>query len=213
MHPGRAIRESYGDGMPRYWIGGSPCAGKSSIARLLADRHGLVHVECDAAAPPRLAAMAGRGLPAYDELTALGTCGRLAMPPAWQADREVAFYHEQFPYLLAELGDRDDLLVEGADLLPELLHAAGAPLARSVWVVPTPEFQRRHYRAREWVAPYLAQCPDPELAFENWMRRDVLFARHVERQAAALGGTVLVVDGSRPLVNLADLVTRHLGLR
>ncbi len=117
--------------MPRYWIGGSPCAGKTSIARLLAERHGLVHVECDAGTQPRLAAMAGRGLAGYDELTALGTCDRLAMPPAWQAEREVAFYHEQFPYLLA----------------------------------------------------------------------------------AALGGTVLVVDGSRPVMNSADLVTQHLGLR
>ena len=41
------------------WIGGSPCSGKSTIAALLADRHGLRRYDCDAAfertcaAPPR----------------------------------------------------------------------------------------------------------------------------------------------------------------
>jgi hypothetical protein len=75
-----------------YWIGGSPCAGKSSVAARLATRHDLLHVDCDSGAEQRLARMAGHHLAAYEELTALGTCERLARPPEWQADRELAFY-------------------------------------------------------------------------------------------------------------------------
>jgi hypothetical protein len=55
-----------------------------------------------------MARMAGCGLPAYDELTALSTGERLARPPDRQCAREVAFYTEQFPFLLAELPDRPD---------------------------------------------------------------------------------------------------------
>ena len=178
-----------------YWIGGSPCAGKSSIAALLAVRHGLPLFECDA----RLT----RPDPG-------DTWERLSRPPGWQAGQEVASYHARFPLLLGAVPD--GALAEGADLLPELLAGAGVPPSRAVWVVPTPDFQRSHYAARPWVRPYLAGCPDPEPAFANWMERDVLFARHVRERAAAIGGAVIEVDGSRTVEQTARLVERHLGL-
>ena len=192
-----------------YWIGGSPCAGKSSVAALLAARHGLRHVECDAGADARLARMAGHGLPAYTELSALSTRDRLRRPPAWQAERELAFYAEQWPFLRAEL-PAGPCVVEGADLLPSLLAAAGVPPGNAVWLVPTREFQLRHYAARDWVADYLRDCDAG--AFDAWMRRDMLFAEHVRATAEARGGTVLVVDGSATLEQSARRVERHFGL-
>jgi hypothetical protein len=198
-----------------YWIGGSPCAGKSSVAARLATRHGLLHVECDLGAEQRVARMAGRRLAAYEELTALGTCARLARPPEWQAERELAFYREQFPFLLEELGALPagrPAVVEGADLLPDLLEGIGVPMDRAVWMVPTPAFQLRHYATREWVPAYLQDCADPERAFRNWMRRDVLFAEHVRELAGSVGGQVLVVDGVESLEEAVGLVERRFGL-
>lgn len=192
-----------------YWICGSPCAGKSSIAALLAARHGLVHFERDAGTDRRLARMAASPPPAFAELTELGTCERLARPPHWQASREVSFYHEQFDFLLEEIPASPRVLIEGADLLPELLWRIGVPPERAIWVVPTPEFQLSTYRRRDWVAPYMKDCADPAQAFAYWMRRDILFARHVRQQAAALGGTVVVVDGSRSVAEIADLIGDH----
>lgn len=184
-----------------YAIGGSPCAGKSSIARLIAARHGLIHFECDAGTDARLARMGVRTEDAGQ---------RLARPPRQQADREIGFYRAQFAFLLAELPAAG--LAEGADLMPELLHEAGVPMDRAIWIVPTPEFQRRHYAGREWVGPYLKDCADPGQAFENWMQRDILFARYISRTAADLGGTVLVVDGTRTIEDNAHLVERHFRL-
>lgn len=197
--------------MTGYRIGGSPCAGKSSVAALLAQTHGLRYVQCDAGSGDRMRQMAGQGLAAYDELAALSTCERLARTPQWQCDRAVGLFHEQFPFLLATLPDRADVLVEGADLLPELL--GDHPVDAAIWIVPTPEFQVRHYTARPWVADHLAGCPDPAAAFASWMRRDMLFAEHVRAGAAAIGGRVLVVDGSRTVAAAADEVARHFGLR
>ena len=131
-----------------FYIGGSPCAGKSTIANLLAQRHGRHAFHCD----------------------------------------------------------------EGADLLPELLHRAGVPSARAVWVVPTLRFQLEHYARRRWAHDYVAACPDPPAAFANWMERDALFAGHVAAEAARLGGRLLVVDGSRPVDDVAGEVARHFGL-
>jgi hypothetical protein len=179
----------------RYWIGGSPCAGKSSIARLLSLRHELPHVECDVV------------LPAPADID---RCARLAFPPEWQASREISFYAARFDSLLAVLPA--DGVVEGADLLPELLADHDVPMSQAIWVVPTPDFQLRHYRAREWAAAYVAECPDPAQAFANWMRRDMLFAEHVRAQASAVGGRVVVVDGGRSVAENLRLVERHFGL-
>jgi hypothetical protein len=198
-----------------YWIGGSPCAGKSSVAGALADRFGLRHIECDRASADRVARMAGRHLPAYQELTALGTCERLSRAPEWQAERELAFYREQFEFVLEELAvlpPDGPSIVEGADLLPDLLLGAGISLDRAVWLVPTPEFQVRHYAAREWVAEYLKDCADPRAAFENWMRRDVLFAERVRALAANVGGRVIVVDGTVSIEETVRVVGARLGL-
>lgn len=198
-----------------YWIGGSPCAGKSSVAAALAERYGMRHIECDRASADRVARMAGRELPAYQELTALSTCERLFRAPEWQAERELAFYREQFEFVLEELAvlpPDGPAIVEGADLLPDLLVRAGISLDRAVWLVPTPEFQTRHYAAREWVAEYLKGCADPKAAFRNWMRRDELFAEQVRGLAANVGGRVIVVDGTVSIEETLRVVVMHLGL-
>ena len=198
-----------------YWIGGSPCAGKSSVAATLASRYGLSHVECDVRSEDRVARMARCGLPAYDELAALSTCERLSRPPQWQAAREVEFYREQFAFVLAELVALPagrPAIVEGADLLPDLLLRIGVAPHRAVWLVPTAEFQVRHYAARDWVAGYLRDCADPEAAFRNWMRRDILFAEHVRELAATAGGRVIVVDGTVSVAEIVRAVAEHLGL-
>jgi hypothetical protein len=182
---------------------------------MLAARHNLRHVECDVGAEQRLARMSGQQLAVYEELTALGVCERLARPPQWQAERELAFYREQFDFLLEELvalsADRP-AVVEGADLLPDLLQGIGVPMGRAVWMVPTPAFQLRHYAMREWVPAYLQDCPDPEQAFGNWMRRDVLFALRITKLVGSAGGRVIVVDSTESLEVAAGIVQQHFGL-
>jgi hypothetical protein len=179
--------------MSRYWLGGSPCAGKSSVARLLAARYGIEHFECDA-------------------VLGVQRSPRFARSPRWQADREVAFYRAQFGRVVSEL-PAGPALVEGADLLPSCLHELGVPPSRAIWLVPTPSFQRRWYAAREWVTPYLSGYPDPAAAFESWMRRDELFAEHVRVTATAAGYRVMVVDGSRTIPETAGIIEAHLSLR
>jgi hypothetical protein len=114
--------------------------------------------------------------------------------------------------VLDELSAAEPAIVEGADLLPDLLQRGGVGLDRAVWMVPTPEFQIRHYAAREWVSEYLKDCADPSVAFKNWMCRDVLFAERVRDLAATVGGRVIVVDGTVSIEDTTWAVAEHLGL-
>ncbi|WP_328475652.1 hypothetical protein OHA21_19885 [Actinoplanes sp. NBC_00393] len=91
-------------------------------------------------------------------------------------------------------------------MLPELLAGAGVPRDQAVWLVPTEDFQRHHYRQRTWARDLLAAAPDPEAAFDRWMQRDALFARRVAVQARNLGYPIIIVDGTTDAGHIATTV-------
>jgi hypothetical protein len=198
------------------WIGGSPCAGKSSIADALAARHGLRLYRCDdaydrhlrRADPARHPLMIWTRGASWDEIW-----GR---PVAHQVREEFQFYHEEFDMIVDDLlampADRP-ILAEGAALLPECVRPFLARPRQAVWIVPTEAFQRAHYPARGvWVEEVLRQCRAPAAAFERWMARDARFARLVARQAARNDMPVIRVDGGLPIDQMTEVVERHLGL-
>jgi len=192
-----------------YWIGGSPCAGKSSVAARLAQQNRMAAFHCDDSSDERTERMKHQGSQVVLQLSAPGKCARLAMPPAWQADMELDFYRDSMSYLLEELAELDEpkVIAEGADLLPELLERLEVPLDRAVWLVPTPDFQLKYYVARAWAREYVQECPNPAGAFHNWMQRDVLFAHYVAETAQAIGGKVICVNGERTIEQIADEVS------
>ena len=49
-------------------------------------------------------------------------------------------------------------------------------------------------------------CSDKEKAFENWMERDVLFAKQVRRECEECGVPCLVNDGSLSLDEMYEQV-------
>ncbi|GIE77105.1 hypothetical protein Aph02nite_30550 [Actinoplanes philippinensis] len=174
-----------------WWIGGSPCAGKTTVAGRIAGRRGVPVYSCDDAF-----ARHADGGPVLRKVTAMGVGERLAQPVEVQVDDVFALYREEFPLILDDLRDAvDGTVAEGAALLPELLAGIGVPAGRAVWIVPTVDFQVRHYRARAWAHELLAGLDRPDLAFDRWMRRDALFAERVARQARDLGYRVIVADG------------------
>jgi hypothetical protein len=199
-----------------FWIGGSPCAGKSSIADMLAREYNLQLYHCDEhyeahlrrADPVRHPVMSAATGKSWDEVW--------MHPVDFLVAREIAFYREEFDLILKDLlamPRSAPLCAEGAALLPECV----APLLdrpnRGVWIVPTEEFQRKEYARRDWVANILRQCIDPQLAWENWMGRDAQFARVVAQQAVSLGFEVLEVDGSGTIAENARRVAEQFGLR
>ena len=46
---------------------------------------------------------------------------------------------------------------------------------------------------------YLEGCSNKKLAFENWMKRDYLFARSVLKDASQLEYPTLIVDGMKSI--------------
>lgn len=196
-----------------YWLGGSPCSGKTSIARQLAAQLDLELYICDEHFPRHVAGASPVKQPTLARIASLSWEQVFMAPVEEQVARTLAAYREEFALILADLATNDEpLIAEGAALMPELLAGVAGALERAAWVIPDESFQRQTYARREWIQGILAETSDPEQAFENWMARDAVFAQTIQAQAAGLGRQVLVVNGEQTIEENGQIVARWLGL-
>lgn len=198
-----------------FWLGGSPCAGKSTVGEILASRFGLDVYRVDEAFEVHVRSLDPALHPALTKWLAASWNQRWMRPVESLLQEVVACYREHFTLILEDLlsmSGRGPLLVEGTALLPEQVAGVLAERSRAIWLVPTAEFQREHYSKREWVGEILRQCDNAEAAFANWMGRDAKFARWVEAEAKALSLEVLQVDGELTVEEGAAAVASHFRL-
>jgi 2-phosphoglycerate kinase len=196
----------------RWWIGGSPCSGKSTVAGMLAASWQLPLYRCDDAFARHAAVVEPAAGPTLKKVTAMPIGDRLAQPIEVQVGDVVRGYREEFPLIVQDLAGAGPILVEGAALLPDLLAGLDVPRNRAVWMVPAEDFQRHHYRRRQWAHDLLASLVDADGAFDRWMRRDAVFARLVAEQARRLGYPVVSVDGTAEPADVAASVEDLLDL-
>lgn len=198
-----------------YWLGGSPCSGKSTVAELLAAQYNLQYYNCDHAFAHHQQQSDPTQQPTLHHLSFLTSDEIWLAPIAEQVARVIAIYHEEFPLILADLAAFSTdcpVLVEGAALMPTLVAGTVGWQGRSAWLVPTPTFQRQQYAKRPWVNDVLNDCRDPKQAFANWMARDDAFAVQVAQAAAQRNCPLLHVDGYQSIAETATWVSAQWGL-
>ena len=199
-----------------YWIGGSPCSGKSTIADQLAARHNWVAYHCDQSFAAHVERANPDREPWLDKVRTLVWDDFWMRPPDVQLRNVIEVYAEEFPMIVDDLlalpSDRP-IVAEGTALLPELVTTVLAASQQAIWMVPTADFQREYYPRRgAWVQTILNQCQQPEQALHNWMNRDIATAQHVLQEARARQFEIQVVDGSRPIEGYLRLVEYYFGL-
>jgi hypothetical protein len=198
------------------WLGGAPCAGKSSVARLLGGRFDLDVVHVDDTIDACLAQLDPVRQPALSGWLALSWQERWARPVEVLVDEVVACYREHLGFVreevLSRVGRGRPVLVEGSAILPGDVAPTLGGATDALWLVPTRAFQAHHYAQRPWVGGVLKECADPAAAFERWMERDARFAAWLEVEVRALGLGCIVVDGSRSVEEVAGVVAGWFGL-
>jgi hypothetical protein len=201
-----------------YWLGGSPCAGKSSITRRLADVYGIQLLEVDARFDEHAARFTPAQQPALTAWLAGDCTERWLKPVAELTADATACYAEHFAFILEDVSDAvvaggasRPLLVEGSALLPHLVSQHLPDPRNALWLVPSPAFQRHHYSQRPWIKEVLADCPDADRAFDGWMARDEAFANQVAEAAQNLGLRVEQSDSSHTIAEQAATIAAWYG--
>ena len=197
------------------WIGGPPDGGKTSIAQLLAQRHGLQTYHFDRYEPDHFARADPERHPALhavhpDRLDAEARW--LGRSPEVMARETIACWTERAVMAF------DDLLVlpltpriiaEGPGFFPVTIAPLLDEPRRAVWLVPTERFKRASVAQRGKLAGVLVS--DPARARENLIARDLLLGQTIEDGCRSLGLTLLRVDGTRDLAAMAERVAAHFG--
>ncbi|MGM0400322.1 MAG: hypothetical protein ACQEQT_03370 [Chloroflexota bacterium] len=202
------------------WIGGGTCAGKTSIADILNARYDLRGYHCDdlfeehrnRARPDKHPAFYSAMFTSYKELD----WERFWMRPVEILLKEqMAIYAEEFEMIIGDLlamPRSRPIITEGSALLPRCVKEVLAAPSAALWLIPEETFHRRMYQQRgSWVQDILHQCADPQQAFDHWIRRDIVFAKHIASQTARLGLKALTIDGGRAIQENVRRVEAHFG--
>jgi 2-phosphoglycerate kinase len=157
-----------------FWLGGSPCAGKTSIGEVLAARFDLDVYRVDEAFEVHAQKLDPDLHPALTKWRASSWNQRWMQPLETLVRDVIACYQEHFTLILADILSRPQdrpLLVEGTALLPRQVACVLSERNRAIWVVPTASFQMEHYSRRDWVPRVLEQCDDSEtaIALDNFV--------------------------------------------
>lgn len=192
-----------------YWIGGSGCAGKSTIANKLAAEYGLAVYHCDDHFQEHLSRVESEQLPlpTMAGLIANRKTGRKILGEdqgdighakymAWC----FAFWQEEFTLVVDDLRamPSETTIVEGVPVVPWLASKI-APRARVVTMVGYDSFRRGTYMnpdRPEGVLKRFSESYDPARALENILQANVLIADTLFRCAQIHNCFTVEVDGS-----------------
>jgi hypothetical protein len=195
------------------WIGGASDAGKTTVSRLLAERHRWQWYPCDFHEHNHLIARADpmRHPTIYAEF-------QKSVEERWiQPTPEELFQgiletnEERFPMILDDLRvmpSRPLILVEGPRLFPKLVTPLLTSARQAVWLIPTPAFAQESLAKRDKPQGRF-ETSDPERFRENFLRREALLAEYIRREVTERGLTLIEVDGSRSPDELADQIDAH----
>lgn len=197
------------------WLGGAPDAGKTSVARALAQRSGVRLYHLDATERDHLARATPERQP---QLYALRTMTAddiwLLRHPRDMTAATLATSAEKLPMIIADvlaLPAAPPVLVEGPWLFPEAIAPLLSSPRQALWLAPAHAFKRASAARRDKPTSRY-HTSDPARATRHWYARDLLVDAHIRRGVAALGLTLLEVDGSRPVAEMAALVAAHFAL-
>lgn len=197
--------------MDRFWLGGSACAGKTSVARLLAAEYGLTLYSCDDCFEEHRRRADPARHPHFHRLMDVPMEELWARPVTTQAAELLRFYQDELDMIFEDLRRLPGpVLVEGVGLLPERIAEVCPDPHRALWLISTPDFRRQAYLKRgPLVRKLLSRCRDPEEAFIRWMERDDRIAQHLATGARRSGLGVLKVNGRQTIEETARLVAQR----
>jgi hypothetical protein len=194
-----------------YWLGGGSGAGKSTIARRIADRHGWRLYATDDVMADHARRTTAEEAPFLHAFMAMDLDERwVDRSPETMLETFHWFRGEAFGLIVEDLArlPRDTpVVVEGFRLLPHLVQPLLTEPGHAVWLLPTPEFRRAVFARRAASGGMFTQWTgDPERAEHNLAARDALFTERRHEETTRLGLPALTVDGTTTEDELAERV-------
>ncbi|MBO3735667.1 shikimate kinase [Glycomyces niveus] len=202
-----------------YWIGGGSGAGKTTVARRLAERYGLRYCGTDESMQDHARRTTAAEAPLLHQFIGMSMDERwVDRSPATMYETFHWFHGEGFHLIVEDLlamPPGQGIVVEGFRLLPSLVAPLLADRSRAVWLLPTPDFRAFAIdnRAKTPTGPpgFVHRTSDPERAGRNIAERDRYFVERLRIETRELGLQAITVDAAGENESV-DHVAEHFGL-
>lgn len=196
------------------WIGGGPCVGKTTLARLLAGKYDLKIYNLDwhlvREHRSRMGAIPGAISDGWDDLS---MDDRWLLPtPQVMAEREIASWTARFQLVVEDLlalpGGRA-IVAEGPSAFPWSVAKMIASSHQAIFLLPTREFTAAVLSRRNRDGAGAAHTSEPEQARQNIHERNELMAARIRASCDELGLRYERIDGSRDIDDALGLFEEH----
>lgn len=196
-----------------FFIGGSPCSGKSTIAKYLSKEYQAYYYKVDDFLEKFIIIAAKNGGRACQNYLMMSSDEIWMREPLTQCEEEFLIYDEIAPYVLDYLNqiEADFIITEGTAYTPKVIKKYN--LKEYLALIPSPNFQITHYKERKWVSTILEGCLDKRQAFNNWMERDILFAKQVKEECEHNKKLCIINDGSKTKEKIMDEIKEQFKLK
>lgn len=217
MQPGRDEEPSAAENLRArlrhvHWIGGGSGAGKSTIARRLADRNGWRLYATDDVMAEHARRTTPEDAPFLHRFMAMDMDERWVNRSAQTMLDTFHWYRGEGFGLIVEdllrLPREPYVVVEGFRLLPHLVKPLLAAPEQAVWLLPTPAFRQAAFRSR--AAPgegFVRNTRDPAKAARNLAERDQMFTSRLRTETHRLQLPAVQVEIRMTEDDLAERVT------
>lgn len=198
-----------------YWLGGSTCAGKTTIANYLSENYGFMVYHCDEYLGKHIEKSNAEEHPNLFKLTTLKWEDIINMPEdeylAWVMDTFSEEFHMILEDLDTQISDKP-VLVEGINLLPKLLKDIIKEGNHAIWLVADETFYSLHQMQRKELYDRINECKNPEQALHNYINFDLAFGKYIKKEAQKHDLKVMVIENNNDISKNIEIVSKHFHL-
>ena len=197
------------------WIGGATDSGKSTVAHILVEKHGLHAYHYDRFDREVLPGHWARVDPErHPHMYATRIADRDWMwvdtTPEQLVERWLRTTPERFELTvedLLSLPSAPPIIAEGYGFTPDLVSPLLSSPRQAIWLISTEAFKLATYERRDKGA--FTNTRNPARARYNHIGRDLLLAEYFRERAHQLQVAVVEIDGSRSVDEVVALVEAH----
>lgn len=127
-----------------YFVGGSPCAGKSTICEIISKKYNLYYYKFDDYLDDYMKLAAKNNKPLCKKNIAMNAEQIWMREPLIQSQEEFGIYEEIFKNLINDLKKikcDKDIITEGCAYIPRLVKQLGISNNRYLSIIPTKNFK------------------------------------------------------------------------
>lgn len=198
-----------------FWLGGSTCAGKTTISNRLSSETGFSIYHCDQfigehinkASPLQHPAMYEAAKVSWDKLLSYSTAEFLKFT--------IQVYQEEFKMIIEDLlllPKDKPVLVEGVNIFPDFVCDVVSDKHHAIWIIATEEHYRANQPNRKEMYERLKTCSDPVSAQNSYMIKDIEMGKYILNRCKALNQKTIMVEEGSSIEENINIIKKHFPL-